>query len=133
MRTTAWRRLMRATLFCLAALGSLAFAQDDGHWIPDVATVNHVEDLLRMMPPPAHGAVKADPFDSYGRYYVGQTDAGKKQIFANFYSMNPKTWPPGMHIGPADQMLMGGGCKHILMLYDVAEDHIKLFVCYGLG
>ena len=68
MRKRPWRRLLRATLFCLSAFGSMAFAEDDGHWIPDVATVIHVEELLRTMPPPTYGAVKADSFDSYGRY-----------------------------------------------------------------
>jgi hypothetical protein len=30
-------------------------------------------------------------------------------------------------------MMTGGGCHQLLMLYDVAEDRIKQFVCYGLG
>jgi hypothetical protein len=133
MRKTQWRRLTRATLFCLSAFGSMAFAEDDGRWIPDAATVNHVEELLRKTPLPKYGAVKADSFDSYGRYYTGQTNAGRKQIFATFYSVDPKVWPPGMHIGSPHRMMTGGGCHQLLMLYDVAEDQIKQFVCYGLG
>jgi hypothetical protein len=95
--------------------------------------VIQVEELLRKMPLATYGAVKADSFDSYGRYYTGQTNAGRKQIFASFYSVDPKVWPPGMHIGFPQHMMTGGGCHHLLMQYDVAEDRIKQFVCYGLG
>jgi hypothetical protein len=133
MRRTQWSRLMRATLFSLSTFGSMAFAEDEGLWIPDVVTVNHIEELLRKMPPPTYGTVKADSFDSYGRYYTGQTNAGRKQIFASFYSVDPKVWPPGMHIGSPQQMMSGRGCHQLLVLYDVAEDRIKQFVCYGLG
>jgi hypothetical protein len=133
MRKRRWRRFISATLFCLSAIGSMAFAQDDGHWIPDAATVNHVEALLRKMPLPTYGAVKADSLDSYGRYYTGETKAGRKLIAASFHSADPKVWPPGMHIGLPSRMMTGGGCHQLLMLYDVAEDRIKLFVCYGLG
>jgi hypothetical protein len=133
MGKTQWRRLMRATLFCLSAYGNTALSEDDGHWIPDVATVIHVEGLLRKMPLPTYGAAKADSFDSYGRYYMGQSNAGRKQIFASFYSVDPKVWPPGMHIGLPQHMMSGGGCHQLLMLYDVAEGRVKQFVCYGLG
>lgn len=90
MRKISWRRLLRATLFCLTAFGSMTFAQDDGYWIPDVATVIHVEELLRKMPVPTYGTVKADSFDSYGRYYTGQINAGRRQIFTSFNSVDSK-------------------------------------------
>jgi hypothetical protein len=133
MRSILCRRLIRATLFCLCSFGSLAFAENGGDWVPDVATVNHVEELLRKMPPPTYGTVKSDSFDSYGRYYTGHTNAGRKQIFASFYSADPKQWPPGVHIGSPHYMMSGGGCHNLIILYDVAEDRIKQYVCYGLG
>ena len=137
MRKTAWRRLMRATILCVSPFLSVAFAEDQGYWTPDVATVNHVEELLRKMPPPTLGdPVNADPFDSYARYYSGGTDsAGRKVIVASFYSnsMNPKEYPPGMHIGREHMVSTGGGCHHLIVVYDVAEDRIRTFVCYGLG
>jgi hypothetical protein len=60
---------MRTGLFCLCVFGSIAFAEEAGVWTSDVATVNHIEELLRKMPAPTYGdgAVKADAFDRYGR------------------------------------------------------------------
>jgi hypothetical protein len=133
MKKREWHRLLRTTLFCLYAFGSIAFAGDARLWTPDVATVNHIEELLRRMPVPTYGVVKADPFDLYGRYYVGQTNAGRKQIGADFYSMDTTKWPPGTHIGTPPYLETGGGCHHLMALYDVAEDRIQYFVCYGLG
>ena len=133
MRRTQWRRLIREALFCLCAFGSMAFGEDDGDWIPDLATVNHVEELLKKMPLPTYGAVKADSFDSYGRYYTGAIKDGRQVIGASFYSTDPKEYPPGIHIGREHWVATGGGCHHLMMLYDVAEDRVTLFVCYGLG
>ena len=135
MQPRHWFRLLAATLLCVSLLWTMAFAEDQGDWTPDVATVNHVEDLLRKMPPPTYASVKADPFDNYARYYTGETKDGRKLIGASFYSnsMDPKEYPPGMHIGREHMVSTGGGCHHLLMLYDVAEDRVIQFVCYGLG
>jgi hypothetical protein len=127
------RRLTKATALCLGVFWSGAFAEENGNWIPMRATVNHVEELLRKMHPPTWEGEQAGSFDSYGRYYTGQTNAGRKQIFAQFYSLDPKVWPPGVHIGSPAQMVAGGGCKNLMVVYDVTEDRITQFVCYGLG
>jgi hypothetical protein len=110
----------------------VAFA-DSSLWTPDLAQVTHIEQLLRQMPMPKKQNWVSDSFDSYGRYYTGLTEGSHKVIYANFYSLDSKLYPPGVHVGVDFPVTTGGLCAHLTVRYDVAEDRVTEFECYGLG
>jgi len=119
----------------LSAVSAQADPQSNGYWVPDSRTVDRIEQTIRHMPLPTLGDWTATSLDSYGRYYTGATLNGRKAVIGVFLSMDPTRYPRGIHIVPyKDQPHMAGGlCAQLDVWYDVAEERVKEFHCYGLG
>lgn len=98
-------------------------------------TVEHIEQTLRQMAPPKLFNWQATALDTYGRYYTGVTTDGRKVIFGVFLSMDANRYPRGVHIVPFDRQphMTGGLCAQLTVWYDVAEQRVRQFICYGLG
>jgi hypothetical protein len=87
------------------------------------------------MPLRKTGNSLATSTDRYGRYYTGVTLNGRKVVYGVFLPMDPARYPPGIHIVPFENQphMTGGGCSQLNVWYDVAEDRVTEFHCYGLG
>ena len=119
----------------MLAATTQAYPQSESYWIPDSKTVDRVELAIRQLPPPRTNDWVATSIDSYGRYYTGVTLNGHKLVYGVFLSMDPTRYPPGIHIVPhGNQPHMSGGlCTQLNVWYDVAEERVTEFHCYGLG
>ena len=119
----------------LSAVAVQAAPQGDGYWVPDSKTVDRIEQTIRHMPLPTLGNWTATSIDSYGRYYTGETPDGHKVVIGVFLAMDPVRYPRGIHIVPYTEQphMTGGLCAQLSVWYDVAEDRVKGFHCYGIG
>jgi len=106
----------------------------NGYWLPDATTVDRVERAVRQMPPPKTGDRVATSLDDYGRYYTGVTLNGRKVVYGVFLSMDPSHYSPGVYIVPRDKQpaIAGGMCTQLNVWYDVADERVTEFHCYGL-
>ena len=123
------------TVGLLCAVSVQAYSQGGDYWVPDLKTVERVEQTIRQMPPRTKGAWVATSIDSYGRYYTGITLNGHKVIYGVFLSMDVTRYPPGVHIVRVEGQphMSGGGCSQLNVWYDVGEERVVEFHCYGLG
>jgi hypothetical protein len=119
-------------LLCVA---SAQASQSDGYWLPDSKTVERIEQAIRHAAPPATGDLTATSVDNYGRYYTGVTLNGHRVVYGVFLSMDPTRYPRGIHIVPFEDQphMTGGGCSQLNVWYDVSEERVTEFHCYGLG
>jgi hypothetical protein len=119
----------------LWAVSAQTYSQSEGHWLPDSKTVDRIEQAISHMPLRKTGEWTATSTGSYGRYYTGVTLNGRKVVYGVFLSMDPTRYPPGIHIVPfeAQPHMTGGGCTQLNVWYDVSEERVTEFHCYGLG
>jgi hypothetical protein len=130
--------MLVARMMCAVGLlcaVSASASEGEGYWLPDQKTVEHIEEAIRHMAPPAQGGEMATSLDTYGRYYAGITVKGHKVVYGVFLSMDPAAYPRGIHIVPFEGQprMSGGGCSQLNVWFDVAEQRVTEFHCYGLG
>ena len=123
------------SLALLLAVSVQASSQSEDYWLPDSKTVDRIEQAIGRMPLPTTGKWAATSLDNYGRYYTGVTLNGHRVVFGVFLSMDPARYPSGIHIVPFEKqpLMTGGGCSQLNVWYDVGEERVTEFHCYGLG
>lgn len=123
------------TVVVLMTLSTQAISQSDRYWLPDSETVARLDQTIRTMPLPRLGNWVATSIDSYGRYYTGMTLNGHKVLIGVFFSMDSALYPPGIHIVPIEKQphVAGGLCSQLRVWFDVSENRVTAFQCYGLG
>ncbi len=126
---------LKCTAVLILAVSTPGYSQDGGSWIPDSKTVDRIEETIRQMPLPTLQNWTATAIDSYGRYYTGQTRNGHKIVVGVFLATDPVRFPHGVHIVSHEQLpgMAGGLCGQLDLLYDVTEQRVTAFRCYGLG
>ena len=60
---------------------------------------------------------------------------GHKVLIGVFLSMDSALYPPGIHIVPIEKQphVAGGLCSQLRVWFDVSENRVTAFQCYGLG
>jgi hypothetical protein len=126
---------MMCAVGVLSVASTQACSQSGGHWLPDSKTVDRIEQAIGHMSLRKTGNWTETSTDSYGRYYTGVTLNGRKVVYGVFLSTDPTRYPPGIHIVPFEGQphMTGGGCRQLNVWYDVSEERVTEFHCYGLG